>query len=191
MLEDIFNKLEPEVSAAVRKEKNEDYCSMHLLSNDTLGHIFGYVGEKNYLFVACVSNRFHQVYVETFGVETLTSIGKIAVLSVSCAKLCLDSTNRLDRLDRLDRSPYATALFKRAAWYGKLEVLKWGQESGYELHTVLFDMHVIGMAAKNGHLEVVRYLRKLGSPWNHWTCSNAAGNGHLKVLTWVRANGCP
>ena len=101
MLEEIFNKLEPEVSAAIRKEKNEDSCSMYCLSNDTLGHILGYVGEKNYLFVACVSNRFHQVYVETFGVETLTSIGKSAVLSVSCAKLCLDSTNIPDR------SPYA------------------------------------------------------------------------------------
>ena len=90
MLEDVFNKLEPEVSAAIRKEKNEDSCLLYKVSNDEFKHIFGYVGENQYGFVAGVSDRFHQVYVDTFGGETLTSI-ESALASLSCAKLYLET----------------------------------------------------------------------------------------------------
>ena len=79
MLEDVFNTLEPEVSAAVRKEKNEDSCPLYKLSNDELKLIFGYAGEMQYRFVAGVSDRFHQVYVDTFGGEPSTSIESKAV----------------------------------------------------------------------------------------------------------------
>jgi hypothetical protein len=34
MLEEVFNKLEAEVSAAIQKEKNEDSCPIFKLSND-------------------------------------------------------------------------------------------------------------------------------------------------------------
>ncbi len=44
MLEEVFNKLEPEVSAAIRKEKNEDSCPILKLSNDELKLIFEYAG---------------------------------------------------------------------------------------------------------------------------------------------------
>ena len=46
-------------------------------------------------------------------------------------------------------------------------------------------------AAENGHLEVLKWLRENGCPWNEWTCKNAAGNGHLEILKWARENGCP
>ena len=73
ILDHVFNTLEPEVSAAIRKEKNEDSCLIFKLSNDTLGHILGYAGEKQYDYFACVSKRFHETYHETSGGETLTS----------------------------------------------------------------------------------------------------------------------
>ena len=47
------------------------------------------------------------------------------------------------------------------------------------------------IAAKNGHLEVLKYARENGCPWDEWTCSFAARNGHLEVLKWARENGCP
>lgn len=64
MLEDVYNELELDVSAATRKQKNENSCPIYKLSNDGLIHIFGYVGEMQYSFVACASDRFHQVYLE-------------------------------------------------------------------------------------------------------------------------------
>ena len=49
------------------------------------------------------------------------------------------------------------------------------------------------MAAGNGHLEVLQWLRAQDPPcpWNEWTCRSAAGNGHLEVLQWLRAQDPP
>ena len=33
--------------------------------------------------------------------------------------------------------------------------------------------------------------RENGCPWNEYTCTYAAKNGHLDVLKWARENGCP
>ena len=46
-------------------------------------------------------------------------------------------------------------------------------------------------AAEGGNLEVLQWLRQNGCPWDAETCTVAAGGGHLKVLQWARENGCP
>jgi hypothetical protein len=46
-------------------------------------------------------------------------------------------------------------------------------------------------AAKGGHLEVLKWARENGCPWDELTCANAAERGHLGMLQWARANGCP
>ncbi len=183
MLQDLYNTLEPEVSAAIRKEKNSDSCPIFKLSNDELKLVLGYVGDNQYGFVACVSERFHQVYHEMFEGETSTSIETSAAVSVSCAQLCLDT-------EKMSRKTRAKKLFQVAAIDGQLEVLQWGQGSGYELETMLKRDNIANLA-RNGHLEVVKYLRKLGISWDESTCSNAAKNGHLELLKWCRANQCP
>ena len=61
-----------------------------------------------------------------------------------------------------------------------------GIRSGMRL-TLLF----MRQAAENGHLEVLRWLRENGCPWDFTTCSSAAKNGHLEVLQWACENGCP
>ena len=94
MLEDLYKELEPEVSADTRKQENEISCPIYKLSNDEFEHVFGYVGQMQYGFVACTSYRFNQVYLEAFAGETLTSFVN-ATFSVSCcAKVCLASTER-------------------------------------------------------------------------------------------------
>ena len=80
MLEDVYDELEPEVSAAIRKEKNEESCPLYKLSHDEFKHIFGYVGEGQYRFVACTSYRFHQVHLESFGNETSMKRRGVCVL---------------------------------------------------------------------------------------------------------------
>jgi hypothetical protein len=42
-----------------------------------------------------------------------------------------------------------------------------------------------------GHLEVLKWLREIGCPWDEKTCSHAAEGGHLEVLKWLREIGCP
>ena len=58
-------------------------------------------------------------------------------------------------------------------------------------------MDVIGIvihvlhAAGGGHLEVLKWGRENGCPWDKDTCACAAIGGHLEVLKWLRENGCP
>ena len=118
-------------AAATRKESNEDSCPLYKVSNDELSHIFEYVGEMHYGFVACTSVRFCEVYLITFRGEKVTSY-KGAAISPSLAKLCLDT-------DMLHCTPFGNSfthrgpIFQAAARDGKLDVLKWGLESGYYL----------------------------------------------------------
>ena len=50
---------------------------------------------------------------------------------------------------------------------------------------------VMAWAAMSGNLELVRWLRGEGCPWNMWTCAHASWRSHLEILRWLRANGCP
>ena len=52
------------------------------------------------------------------------------------------------------------------------------------------DEGVMRQAARSGNLELVRWLRGEGCPWDHWTCYQAVHNGHVEVLRWARENGC-
>jgi hypothetical protein len=45
-------------------------------------------------------------------------------------------------------------------------------------------------AALNGHLDVIIWCHENGCPWDCWTCAFAAKNGHLDVIKWCRENGC-
>jgi hypothetical protein len=45
--------------------------------------------------------------------------------------------------------------------------------------------------ARGGHLEVLQWARANGCPWGEWICAYAALGGHLEVLQWLRANRCP
>ena len=115
MLQDLYNTLEPEVSAAIRKEKNSDSCPIFKLSNDELKLVLGYVGENQYGFVA-FSERFLQVYHKKFGDDTSTSIVESAAMSVSRAQLCLGT-------ERPNCNTHAKELFQAAANNGNLELL--------------------------------------------------------------------
>ena len=46
-------------------------------------------------------------------------------------------------------------------------------------------------AAKNGHLECLKYAHENGCPWDKNTCLWAAANGHLDCLEYAHKNGCP
>jgi hypothetical protein len=51
--------------------------------------------------------------------------------------------------------------------------------------------NVIGYAAKNGSLDLIKWAHKNGGQWNKDTCKCAAAKGHLEVLRWAHENGCP
>ena len=43
----------------------------------------------------------------------------------------------------------------------------------------------------NGHLEMLKWARSQGCPWDAETSLHAANSGHLEVLKWARSQGCP
>src|SRR5271155_4194575 len=45
--------------------------------------------------------------------------------------------------------------------------------------------------AAEGSLEILKWARSEGCPWNSSTCSWAAYNGHFELLKWARSEGCP
>jgi hypothetical protein len=45
--------------------------------------------------------------------------------------------------------------------------------------------------SKLGFLNILKWARKQGCPWDEWTCSAAASNGHLHILKPARIQGCP
>ena len=74
-----------------------------------------------------------------------------------------------------------------AAEQGCLDTLKRLHRRGL----VIGEDFVCEAAAKGGQLEVLKWLHKVGYPWNPNTCAYAAQGGHLKILQWLRANDCP
>ena len=57
MLQDVYNILEPEVSAAIQKEENEDSCPIFKLSNDDLKLAFRYVVRSSTVRLCCMRFR--------------------------------------------------------------------------------------------------------------------------------------
>ena len=40
-------------------------------------------------------------------------------------------------------------------------------------------------------MEILKWLRSFGGYWDEETCKGAAERGHLDVLKYARENGCP
>ena len=45
--------------------------------------------------------------------------------------------------------------------------------------------------ARKGNVELLKFLRENGCPWDRFTCYKAAENGHLECLKYAHENGCP
>ena len=80
--------------------------------------------------------------------------------------------------------------FSLTAETGNLGLLKWFKEKGCPSAPT----HASISAAKNGHLEVLKWLWEVETGggtlfrkiFDEVTCHSAAGNGHLEVVKWLR-----
>lgn len=76
-------------------------------------------------------------------------------------------------------------LFASAARYNSIALLILCRESG-----CIWDERVCTVAAANGHLDTLKWLRSNWFPWDACTSSAASANGHLDVLKWCVENDC-
>jgi hypothetical protein len=100
----------------------------------------------------------------------------------------------LTKLHHLDSSAFTEQTVYDAIHSGKTEFLRWFNNNdkskglGVFHHWGLNHIHV---AARNGNLEMVQYLRnplKVGGmcPWDHYTFSSAVESGNLDLVIWLR-----
>jgi hypothetical protein len=174
---------------------------MDRLSEDFLReHVFPFVGDHQYRFVAAVSSDFRRIYLDTFPSKTTLYD---ALSTVAQADLCYDEgsykvrggwciaaakNGRLPVLQFLHGrgSPLNQQLCAVAASGGHLAVLKWLHVNGCP-----WDEYTFSSASEHGHFEVLRWLRENNCPWCEQTCSLAASGGHFGILKWLHANECP
>ena len=52
-------------------------------------------------------------------------------------------------------------------------------------------MRVMAAVARRGNLNLLKWLREQGSPWDEKVCRVAAKEGHLEILVWLKEMGCP
>ena len=55
----------------------------------------------------------------------------------------------------------------------------------------IFHEDLYWSAAQGGHIDVMKWARDNDCPWSTDLCAEAADNGHLGVIKWARRNGCP
>lgn len=76
-----------------------------------------------------------------------------------------------------------------AALYGNLEILEYLYESGFYMNRWVY-----AAASFNGHKNILEWLlMKEGDniKWDALSCAFAARNGHFELLKWLRDNKCP
>jgi hypothetical protein len=74
--------------------------------------------------------------------------------------------------------------FVGAASFGRVDVMKWLREHGYEPES-----SAMRAAARCGRKEVMEWLRSIGMPWDKGVCVAAASRRNIETLVWVLANG--
>ena len=58
-------------------------------------------------------------------------------------------------------------------------------------HGCPWDVSNVCMPAYHGYLNVLKWAREHDCPWNADICTIAAEGGHLEVLQWAREHHCP
>ena len=155
-------------------EKAKRLLSSHLIFEEEyiLRRILSFL-PNTFRYTAAVNKKFQAIYAAIHDDSKITTFEN-AIQTVGTVRIYL--------ADGGDAATVASL----AARGGKLDVLNAIHSEGHEIT----GLHLCHEAAKEGHLEILQWLRSIGCNWNSNTCSAAALNGHLEVLKWARANGC-
>jgi hypothetical protein len=177
-----------------------------LISDEfVMEHIFDFLGEGYYRFVAGTNSEFRRLYNRYLqwkeqqrqqqDDDASVSVpptewpretsGNSITASVSCCKFWIEETAG-ERSVELPQEALIKA-GNMATEYGGLEVLKWAHQHGLCLTSL---ERICEFAASYGHLKVLQWARAKGCSWDKETCTGAAQNGHLEVLQWARRGGC-
>ena len=71
------------------------------------------------------------------------------------------------------------------------ECLKKTRELQSEYVKKCTEYNYIHIAAENGNLDNMKWLKEQGCPWDESTFDYAAKNGNLENMKWLKEQGCP
>ncbi|CAB9528076.1 ankyrin repeat protein [Seminavis robusta] len=156
-------------------------------------------GIGQYAFLGAVNKKLNQLYKDfcktvkkprrVFTTERqITTRAATATDTLYSAAFCNESCAEYWFADSSEgKTPRPSAVCQAIAGVGSLPVLTWAHNTkGFPM-----SMGTCKNAASAGHLEILKWARENGCPWDWRTCRRAAGYGHLEVLKWARENGCP
>lgn len=96
----------------------------------------------------------------------------------------------LEWIDTLNKkyNMWPDASLISAAKGNQSKVIKWAMDKGMT-SSKYYDLCMI--AAYNGNLELLKWLREKNEPWDVLTCTHAILSEHIDVAKWALDNGCP
>jgi hypothetical protein len=159
------------------------------LTDEILDRVFGYIGRGDHLYVAGVSRNWRGRYMQLkncsfsdarllSGIRTNTR-HRSALMSLSrlqYSKACGLSVTDMD----LRKDAYAEAICQQS-----LEPLAVVTE--LRLHGAAWNETLCSHAAYNGELQLLKWLRNYGCPWNEeHVLVNASSSGSVQLLEWLR-----
>ena len=136
--------------------------------DELLGLSHSFLGDGEFRFIAPVCRRFKSIYLDRVSDKKITTVER-ATLSISRARTYLEHTEG-DEFD--DRS---RTFWYCVARYGRVEVMEWAHQRGHssvwntKVDYRSIDVETCKMAAGNGQLGALQWLRRKGCEWDSWT----------------------
>ena len=107
--------------------------------------------------------------------DAAASSGKLNILKWLCEDQNLKSTI------------LARKVGMAAAKGGHVHIFQYLQDNGGRYNS---SSEFVDVAAREGHLELVKWLKANGYPWSQYTCENAVASRNFELVKWCRENGC-
>lgn len=143
-------------------------CGVWNLTVSHRSNIMYIVAEKGYLKVL--------KWLETI-CPHIEDFGDLIVMIAS-------SYGHIDILKRYQRFATPGNVIMQASQRGQLGVLQWFDETN-DFRDWKYQEHSFGIAAKNGHLEIMTWLREKRCSYGGRVFQNALEGGHIHVLEWL------
>lgn len=148
------------------------------LDSDILNIVLRQLSGTMYeLSMACVCREFRDILQKIRTNQRICTSIRWILSSESTFKWVLDNYGCI---------PYPIEVSNMIAAQGNLSLLVRVENNNNKL----WNEKTCAVAAENGHLHVLKWLRENGCPWDRDVTTFAASGGHTDVIYWARINGC-
>ena len=170
---------------AFRTVYNLEEQSEDLLAAAAIG---GHVNVLEWIWSNLSNNRKRE-FLYTWNWELISKVIKANQIK---SLEWIDSNYQLGRMEWIDEYSEEEVyefddIMILAAKCGNIDIVRWLSSK----NIIDRSSSCTEAAAKSGNLEVLKHVRQLGSKFSKKVCILAAKNGHLDMIKWARSQECP